>query len=98
MLKQQIYNIIENIDIDIEELNSYRRVKDPYCVGADLYFESEYDEEEAFEAKTEKFLKCLEYGDLIEWLDLPENIIENEMNTMRLTNAVKRWIETGDFK
>ena len=93
MLKKKIYDFIENIEVDMDELDSayYDRniygVEPQYAVGG-----WDYDDDEYFERQVEKAIEKFEAYGVGQYIDIGEATYRDD-ETHRLTKKVIHWIE-----
>jgi len=96
-IKQDILKYIDDMEIDIEELDSYEYHSPTYSWESSCPEDSyeEYDEEEAFQAKVEKIIDSIENGfyHLDDYVDMTEEEAEDEELQLRLLNWLKSLID-----
>ena len=80
-LKKELLKKIEQIDIDVQGLESYHIVRNPYCVESQLVGTSdcfEYDENEEWQAQIQKMKTYIEEDGAGEYLKLSSEDWDNE--------------------
>lgn len=98
-LKEALDSYIEKLEVDVEELDSYHYVRNPYGVEEQLIGTSscyDWDEDEEYEAQITKMLEYIEADGVENYLDLePEDWDnEDEGDATTLNKEVKEYLES----
>ena len=98
-LKKALDSYIEKLEVDVEELDSYHYVRNPYGVEEQLIGTSscyDWDEDEEYEAQVAKMLEYIETDGVENYLDLePEDWDnEDEGDATTLNKEVKEYLES----
>lgn len=98
-LKKELLKKVDEIEINIEELNSYHFEKNPYGVESQLIGtsgEGQWDENEEWQEQIKKMKKYLEADGAGEYLTLADDDWDNqdENDCTTLTNECINYLST----
>lgn len=95
-IKKQVLNVIDDIEVDCTTLDSYTYTPAIYSwQSANPQAEdSDWDEREEYGRKVETFLSYIRKIDrVIDYIDVDDELIELDLESRALTNAVIEWLE-----
>ena len=96
-MKKQLLNKIDDIEVEVEELDSYEWDSNPYLVEPHLAYGSGYgvwNEDEEYNAKLGKLKQYIEDDGVWEYVDINEDDIEDEDKMNKLKKEVNDYIDS----